>query len=237
MRERRCYTPQTLNAGDHVELDQRAHHHLVNVLRMRAADTLVLFNGDGQDYPATLIEASRRVAVTRIDSVQPNHTEAHRKVTLLQAIAKGERMDWVMQKATELGVHAIQPLQCERGAVNLSGARLDKRLAHWQGVVISACEQCGRSFVPPVLEPCDLGDLESDPEQIGIVLHPGADQTLTEISGSAEKVRVAIGPEGGFSDSEAAQLESIGYQKASLGQRILRTETAAIAALAVLNLR
>lgn len=236
MRNYRCYTPQTLIPGESAQLDERSHHHLVNVLRARTGDALTLFNGDGQDYSAKLTETSRRQSTVEVLNSQANLSEAPRQVLLQQAIIKGERMDWLIQKSVELGVHTIQLIHTERSMVNLKGDRLSKRLAHWQGVVISACEQCGRACVPDVLEPLSLDALQLTDSQVGIVLHPAANQSLLQVVDQAEPVVIAIGPEGGFSDAEIALLESAGYQKAKLGNRVLRSETAGIAALSVLNL-
>lgn len=236
MRSYRCYTPQTLVPRKSVQLDERSHHHLINVLRARSGDTLILFNGDGQDYSAMLTETSRRQSIAEILDSRLNQSEAPRQVVLQQAIIKGERMDWLIQKSVELGVNTIQLIHTERSVVNLKGDRLRKRLAHWQGVVISACEQCGRACVPEVLEPLSLDKLKSAGSQIGIVLHPRAKQSLSQVTGQVESVAIAIGPEGGFSNPEIELLQSAGYQKASLGNRVLRSETAPVAALSVLNL-
>ncbi len=234
MRLRRCYTPQQLHAPARLELDPRSHHHLVNVLRMRAGDAVILFNGDGHDYHGTLLEASRRQASVEISRQSANNRECACRITLMQGLAKGERMDWVMQKATELGVHAIQPLITERSSVQLSGARLDKRLAHWQAVVISACEQSGRARVPAVLEPVSLKTLRDSAN--GVVLHPGDYPRLPQVVEAPNGLDLAIGPEGGFSTAEVTRLRQVGFVAASLGERILRTETAALAALALLTL-
>ncbi len=236
MRNYRCYTPQTLVPGESVHLDERSHHHLINVLRARVGDALTLFNGDGQDYCAKLTETSRRQSTVKILGSELNQSEAPRQVVLQQAIIKGERMDWLVQKSVELGVNTIQLIHTERSVVNLKQDRLRKRLAHWQGVAISACEQCGRSYVPEVLEPLSLSGLQLTNSQIGIVLHPGAKQNLLQMTEQAESMAIAIGPEGGFSDLEIELLQSTGYHKARLGNRILRSETAPVAALSVLNL-
>ncbi len=236
MRIRRCYTPQPLTAGQLVSLDRRNLHHLVNVLRVRNGDDCVLFNGDGNDYPGTLTAVSRDHAEVQISECHPNNNEPSCRITLAQAISKGERMDWVMQKATELGVHEILPLVTARTTVQLNGARLQKRLAHWQAIVTGACEQCGRARLPVVHEPLALKNIQLNPDQTGLVLQPGSDRHLLQAAGDAQQLFMVIGPEGGLSDDEIAILNNKGLTAAGLGTRILRTETAAMAALAVLNL-
>lgn len=235
MRVRRCYTPKELAVGVRIQLDDRARHHLINVLRACSGDALVLFNGDGSDYAAVLNEATQQHAIAEITGSDANHCEPLRRVTLIQAVAKGERMDWVMQKATELGVIAIQPIFTERAVVNLTGARLHKRVKHWQNIVISACEQCGRARVPDVAEPLQLGALNLNNNHTGVVLYPSSEHSLRQQVADAVDVSVVIGPEGGFSDQEMRLLLARGFIAAGMGHRILRTETAALAALAVLN--
>ncbi len=236
MRIRRCYTAQPLAVNQEVLLDQRNQHHLINVLRAQCGDICVLFNGDGHDYHSTLIEISKQHVKARISVCQTNDHEPSRRITLAQAISKGERMDWIMQKATELGVHAIQPLTTARTTVQLTGARLQKRLAHWQTIVIGACEQCDRAFVPTVLTPLSLNAITVNAEQTGVVLHPGNHPQLPQAVGQAADLLLIIGPEGGFSETEISLLNDMGISAAALGPRILRTETAAVAALSVLNL-
>jgi len=236
MRIRRCYTPQPLAVDQQISLDERNLHHLANVLRVRQGDACILFNGDGYEYQATLLDVSRQQIIAGITKSSHNPEEPQRKITLVQAIAKGERMDWIMQKATELGVHAIQPLMTLRTTVQLSGHRLQKRLTHWQTIAIGACEQCGRTTLPKVHQPLNLKQISLTNSQVGIVLHPNTNVSLQQAANNNNELALFIGPEGGFDQQEVSWLNNAGNVAATLGTRILRTETAALAALAVLNL-
>lgn len=239
MRIRRCYTQQPLTAGALIDLDNASQHHLVKVLRARAGDPLILFNGDGFDYQGVLSKVSKRDAQVHIDQQVKVDTEPTRKIILVQAIAKGERMDWIMQKASELGVHSIQPVYTERSMVKHQEGRLPKKLTHWRSIIISACEQCGRAFIPTIEPPIKLFDLQLPEQYTRIVLHPpplGVSQNLLNVAGEQTEIALTIGPEGGFSDTEIEYLLAQQYMAVQLGTRILRTETAGMAALSLLNL-
>ena len=249
MRNTRVYTDQPLAKAlaqrQLVRLETMGSAHLVKVLRMRSGARVTLFNGDGHDYSAEIEAPKPEAAELRILSQHRNDAESPLKITLIQALCRGEKMDWVLEKATELGVHRIIPVQTERSEVQLDAQRAEKRLLHWQRVVISACEQCGRAQLPEVLPLMNL-DARLSVSNMSInragglawVLEPGSNRVIHHI---AERVlappglEIAVGPEGGFSERDLAHFSAARFQAVSFGPRILRTETAGIAALAVLQ--
>ena len=238
MRQTRIHVDQPLAAGRNVMLDERATEHVARVLRMRAGDTVVLFNGDGRDYPSTLKHCEKREVRAHVDDAVDVDTESPLRLVLAQALVSGSKMDLVMQKAVELGVHAIVPLTTERGTVQLDERRAEKRLAHWQGVVVSACEQCGRSLVPQVSPLQSLSEWTGSLNEDGalrLALLPNADKRVRDLRLGTTQVLLAVGPEGGFSKRDTAQLDHAGFTALGLGPRILRTETAGLAALATLQ--
>lgn len=238
MRITRIYTPQTLTLDAQITLEPSASAHLVKVLRLRAGAVVVLFNGDGFDYQAELISPRAEVAQLQIHSRTPGARESPLRVTLIQALCRGEKMDWVLEKACELGVHAIVPVSSERSEVHLSPERAAKRREHWQRVVLSACEQSGRAYVPEVAPLKELSQhlAESNDPALRWVLEPGGAPlaSLPGLSG-AQAITVAVGPEGGWSDRDLAQLQHARFTAVQLGPRILRTETAGVAVLACLQ--
>jgi len=235
LRIHRVHTGQALEPGLEVVLEQGAAHYLGRVLRVSLGQPVVLFNGDGYDYAAEVIRAGRRELALLINSRLPGLAEPPLGITVVQALSRGERMDHTLQKCTELGATAFQLLIAERSEVRLRGEKLERRLEHWQGVVISACEQCGRSRVPPVRPPLTLsGWLEKESPGMRLVLDPEALQPLAAVE-LQRSVELAVGPEGGFSAAEGEQMEAGGVAAVRLGPRILRTETAAPAALAILQ--
>lgn len=234
MRISRLFTDQALAPDTEAELEERSSHYLLRVLRLREGDALVLFNGDGSDYAAELLGRRDR-AVARVNARLPAVAEPPLSLGLAQAVGKGDRMDQSLQKATELGVARIQPLFTERTEVRLDGRRLDKRMDHWRGVIIAACEQSGRARLPELESPRPLAEwltLEGLPPRY--VLAPGAERPLAAIE-AAPAMDVVVGPEGGWSDAELKQLALAGCRPVSLGPRVLRTETAGPAALAALQ--
>ena len=235
MRIHRVYTPESLEPGSELAVGGKTAHYLVRVLRVKAGQTIVLFNGDGKDYAAEVAGAERQAIFLNIISRLPAVREPDIDISVVQAVSRGERMDQTLQKCTELGASSFQPLFSERVEVRLQGSKLAKRLEHWQGVVISACEQCGRARVPPVLEPVDVtGLVASGTRGQRLVLAPGAQQPLASVAFS-QLNQLVIGPEGGFSDQELDLMRSSGMQMVVLGPRVLRTETAAPAAIAVMQ--
>lgn len=236
MRQSRIYTSQVLLTADSVELEGPASHYLTRVLRLSEGDSLVLFNGDGRDYSAEVSGITKkRVLVRLLDSRKPGN-ESPLKINLVQAICRGERMDYVLQKATELGVYSIQPLKSQRVEVRLDETRQAKRMKHWQGVVISACEQSGRARVPEVKTPLSLAEwITSTVQSPGLMLDPVAEKRLSDLSVAPDSISILIGPEGGFTDEEISSARANDVMPVSLGPRILRTETAGPAAIAVLQ--
>lgn len=234
MRIPRIYTDSPLSEGASAELDDNAAQHVGRVLRMQPGHELLLFNGDGNDYPAAITDASKKRVQVTVGPPEPNATESALKIVLGQALSKGDRMDYAIQKAVEMGVTRIVPLTTERCDVKLKGDREDKRLRHWHSVAISAAEQCGRARVPEVLPVMKLsewfehaGDCDAR-----LVLHHRTEQSLNSLAKPA-RVALMIGPEGGLSPDEIAAAETAGFLPVALGPRVLRTETAPVAAMAL----
>lgn len=216
-------------------LDGQAAHYLLRVLRVNVEQSIVLFNGDGHDYAAEVARAGKKEMAVSVLSRLPAAREPEIEIVVVQALSRGERMDQTLQKCTELGASSFLPLLTERVEVRLGGDKLVKRLEHWQGVVISACEQSGRARIPRVHSPLHLTDwLTSERSGLSLVLTPGADTPLALTSLPAS-VQIAIGPEGGFSPTELDLMVSRDVRAVSLGPRVLRTETAAPAAVAVIQ--
>lgn len=238
MRISRIHTAQPLRPGELIRLEARPSHYLVRVLRLRRDGVLRVFNGESeQDYAAVLESPDERAALVRVGEVIPNPRESPLRLTLAQALCRGEKMDLVLQKAVELGVFAIQPLVSERTEVQLDQERSQRRLQHWRGVVIGACEQSGRSCVPEVHAPMALMDwLATQPRDQLVVLEPGASRGLASLPATCA-LSLVIGPEGGFSGRELESFSVLGIQVCSLGPRVLRTESAGLAAIAVLQSR
>ena len=239
MRVTRCHVTQALQADSEVTLPEEAANHLLRVLRLREGDTCVLFNGDGHDYPATLVAASKRDARVRIDVAQPVGNESPLQITLVQGIARGDKMDLILQKATELGVAAVIPVTAERTEVRLDAERAAKRLAHWHSVVVAACEQSGRAQLPTLAPPTALDHLASQLPggALRLTLDPQGEHSLRTTNVSTTQVVVAIGPEGGWSPRDREVLARGQFQGLRLGPRVLRTETAGLAAIAALQAR
>lgn len=237
MRTIRSFTDQALPLGEEVVLEGHAGQHLVRVLRMAPGDPVVLFNGDGQDYRATLTAADRRGCSARIESAQRVNNESPLRLHLLQAIARGEKMDLILQKATELGVSEITPVLTERTEVKLDAERSEKRMAHWQGVLRAACEQSGRARVPQLNPPIGLTHcLASLPPALRATLHPDAEVALTQLNiAPSQPLQLLIGPEGGLSERDLQGADLVGFSRYRLGPRVLRTETAGLVALSVLQ--
>lgn len=237
MRLTRVHIDAPLAPGAEVALPEHAAEHLLRVLRLREGDACIAFNGDGHDHAATVAAIGKRGGSLRIGTATRIDNESPLRITLLQGVARGEKMDWILQKATELGAAGTVPVFCARSEVKLDGARADKRLAHWRGVVIAACEQSGRAVVPPVAAPVALKDalqgLGAGPRWW---LDPGASSSIRALDAAAgPHCTLAVGPEGGWDDRDRALLREAGFEGLRLGPRVLRTETAGIAAIAALQ--
>jgi 16S rRNA (uracil1498-N3)-methyltransferase len=237
MRLTRCYVPAPLSAGEARLLPEDVSTHVARVLRLRAGQQLTLFDGRGGEYDATILEIDRRGVRVQIDAHRAIERESPLTVTLLQALARGERMDLIVQKATELGVTAIVAWGGERSVVRLDAQGLARRCEHWHAVAISACEQCGRNRVPTIQAVPDLASAcaQADAAGLRVLLSPDANQTLISVVPRASSISLAVGPEGGFSDDELALALHHGFQSCRLGPRVLRAETAPLAALAVIQ--
>ena len=251
MRLTRVYTPDLLSPDTAVVLSAMPSAHLIKVLRLRAGAKAILFNGNGTDYLCEILAAKPEAAQLQILSAQPAAAESSLKITLLQAICRGDKMDWVLEKATELGVTHIIPVQSERSEVQLDSERASKRREHWQRVVVSACEQSGRAFVPQVETLQTLGNRLSGAVSAvtKFVLEPGGAPIssasvvmLREHLSAAlaarptsTSVALAVGPEGGWSERDLAQLTLGGFSQVAIGPRVLRTETAGVAAISVIQ--
>lgn len=232
----RIYLPQPLADGTTVQLDERAQRHAVKVLRLRPGEALTLFNGEGGEYHATLEDNRREGAQVRVGEHVAQERESPLDIALLQGVARGEKMDLILQKAVELGVSRIVPLATARSQVKLRGERLEKRMQHWQGVIIHACEQCGRNRLPELgtLQGFDTALAAHAPARTGLLLDPGAEHGPGVLE-QAQALSLLIGPEGGLSPDEREQARAAGFRSMRLGPRVLRTETAGLAALAALQ--
>ena len=236
MRLTRSHVDMPLLVGDEIALPDDVAAHLLRVLRLQVGDACVLFNGDGRDYDARIIAIGKREARAELIAARRIGNESPLRITLLQGIARGEKMDWILQKATELGVARILPVTSERSEVKLDAQRADKRLAHWRGIVASACEQSGRATLPEVMPPQPLAQAAGLRDGRGFILDPFADASLSSIRDAPLRAcTIAIGPEGGWSRRDREHLAAAGYEGLKLGPRVLRTETAGIAAIAALQ--
>jgi 16S rRNA (uracil1498-N3)-methyltransferase len=233
---KRLYVDDRLGAGAELRLGEEAARYLGRVLRLRAGDTVHVFNGDDGEWSATISRITKdRVTLLAHDRVD-NTAESRLRVHLVQGISRGERMDFVVQKATELGVERITPVLTDHGVVKLDDRRADKRRLHWQRVAESACEQSGRVRPPRVDTPLPLNDwfgTARDDASIDLILAPDAGRSLAAVDAPAAGLCLLIGPEGGFSEREYDDAALAGFTAVTLGPRILRTETAAVAALAI----
>ncbi len=240
MRLTRVHVELALAPGFELALPEGPAAHLLRVLRLGVGDGCVLFNGDGLDYAARVVAAGKRELRVVVGAAVRVERESPLRIVLLQGIARGEKMDLILQKATELGVVEVRPLGSQRSEVKLDESRAARRLAHWRNVVVAACEQSGRATVPEVTPPGSL-DAVLTPLPAGglrLLLDPEgglALSTLQHVTG--EPLLLAVGPEGGWSPSDRGQLHATGFQGLRLGSRILRTETAGLAAIAALQAR
>jgi 16S rRNA (uracil1498-N3)-methyltransferase len=242
MRAIRQFIDAPLRVGARIALTEGALQRLVRVLRLGPGDPVTLFNGDGFDYACTLLSAGKREGEAEVVAVAPARAESPLRVTLAQALARGEKMDLVLQKAVELGVHAIAPIVTERTEVRLDAERSDRRMQHWRGVVAGACEQSGRAVLPTLFEPRALADfaaaldVQVDPGTRRFLLDPREGASLASLGLAPDAGLVlVIGPEGGLSERDLAALRAARFTGLRMGPRVLRTETAGLAALAALN--
>ena len=237
MAKPRIYVDLPLNEGEKILLPEAQAHHLVQVLRLRIGEDLTIFNGQDGEFEAVLTSASKREVLAWLVRHHAVARESSLQITLGQCVSKGDRMDYTLQKAVELGVAHIVPLLSERSVVKLDAERWEKKMEHWRGVIVSSCEQSGRTRIP-VLEPViniQHWLPKTSSESLKLTLAPGATQKLNQIERADRPITLLVGPEGGLSDAEIERSRKAGFEALSLGPRILRTETAGVAALAVLQ--
>ena len=231
MRLSRFFVDLPLSLG-RFDLPEAQAHYIGRVLRHAAGDAVQLFDGSGQEYLGALIEVGKKAVRVELREQLAGQAESPLRIHLGQGLSRGERMDWAIQKATELGVGEITPIVSERCEVRLKDERADKRLAHWRQVAISACEQCGRSVLPLINPPLELAAwLQQVEADLKLVLHPIA--APLQSHDKPNSLAFLVGPEGGLSEAEVDQAKAVGFHAARLGPRVLRTETAPVVALSV----
>ena len=235
MRISRIFADQELQPGSDIELAESAGRYISQVLRLREGQKFVLFDGSGSDFAAELIRRGRRGCRVRIEGVLSHEQPAALQLHLGIGVSRSERMDLAIQKSVELGVNAITPLFTQRSMVQLQADRLEKRMAHWFGVITSACEQSGRSLLPTLYPASSLADWLGG-HLGGLVLYHRADQTLATMPAPGDHLNLLIGPEGGLSETERALATASGFTPVRLGPRVLRSETAPVAALAAIQI-
>jgi len=235
MRTLRFFCPTLVASQKQLTLPEAVHRHAIQVLRLKPGAVVTLFDGNGLEFEATLTEVERKRSVVELGQQLATQVESPIKITLLQGISRGERMDFAIQKAVELGVNHIVPVVTERCNVQLSADRKEKRSQHWQGVMTSACEQSGRSILPVLDEVKDLATvMQHDDDSLKLVLDPQAETGFRDLA-QPQQLTLLIGPEGGLTDNEIATAKLMGFTAVKFGPRILRTETASTAALAVVQ--
>ncbi|WP_353155595.1 16S rRNA (uracil(1498)-N(3))-methyltransferase [Herminiimonas fonticola] len=233
----RFYCPQALVIGAVVTLPEHVAHH-IQVIRLSVGDTITLFNGEGGEYTATISTVEKKRVTAEIKIFEPREVELPYAITLAQALPEASKMDWIIEKAVELGVHAVQPLASQRCVVRLSAERATKKMQHWQGIVIAASEQSGRNRLTTLAEPADFNQWATQQDlHVRIMLSPRAEQPLSDWARHhpPQSVALMIGPEGGFTDKEENLAIANGALMLSMGPRVLRTETAGLSAVAALN--
>ena len=239
----RFYLNKAITPGETIELPIDSRHHATRVLRLRANDKVNLFNGNGGEFSAHITNITKTVTKIFVDQHHDVDCEPSLNIELAQAICSNEKMDWIIQKAVELGATRIQPIDTSRSVVRLSTERAAKRLQHWEKTIISACEQCGRNHLPQISPLIPLPQWLSEkknsavPQQLGLMLSPTANKTLGNLSkpSADTNITVIIGPEGGFTSEEEEIVSHVGFIPIRLGNRILRTESAALAAISAIQ--
>jgi len=236
MRITRIYQPRKLEIGQTFALSSDAANRLTKVLRLSEGAEFVAFNGEGGEYTAQIQTIKKNEVLVQVTAYQDRDSESPLNIHLGQAISRGEKMDYTIQKAVELGVMEITPLLTERCGVKLSDERWEKRLEHWRGVIISACEQCGRNKIPVIHQPIKLLDwLPQVHEAVKLVLFPKTQASLKTLNSAAKNIALLIGPEGGLAEHEIAVAIERQFIPIQIGPRILRTETAGLAVVAILQ--
>ncbi|TQV89036.1 16S rRNA (uracil(1498)-N(3))-methyltransferase [Aliikangiella coralliicola] len=234
MRSHRFYSPIELIVGQSIQLPKEANHHCIQVLRYRVGSEVTLFNGDGFDYHAQISEINGKQGTVTVTSKENPANESPLSIHLFQGIARGEKMDLIIQKAVELGISQFTPIFTERCNVKLDNKRLEKKQTHWQKVATSASEQSGRAIIPVVNSAVNINKLKQDHECLNLYLEPKATSRVQDLP-KITSLNLFVGPEGGFSNADLQALESLEIRGIQLGPRILRTETAGLASIAVLQ--
>ena len=232
----RFHVPDGLAPGATVELPAEAAHHAMRVLRLNEGDPVTLFDGRGGEWFARLVRSGPSMRAA-LETFAPADHAPPLAITLVQALPAADKMDWIVQKATELGVAAIQPVAAKRSVIRLSGERMERRCRHWQQIAIAACEQCGMNRIPVVAQLLDLPQylaMTAPHNDVRLFLAPGAERGLRDIAKPEGTATLLIGPEGGFEEGEARAIAAAGFTPVSLGPRVLRTETAGIAAISAM---
>jgi len=237
MRIPRLYIPEVAASGGIVTVTGQTAHHVIKVLRLRPGSAIRLFNGHGAEWDAVLLESNRSEIRLEVCSPVEAIAASSLSITVAQGIARNDRMDFILQKSVELGVSSIQPLWMQRCQSRLRNERLEKRMQHWRGVIINACEQCGRSTLAELYNPENYTGWISkqNPSALGLMLQPESTQVLNDHPPQGRDIVVLVGPEGGLTTEEQRLAELSGFTGIRLGQRILRTETAALSALASMH--
>jgi 16S rRNA (uracil1498-N3)-methyltransferase len=238
MRLTRVYVEQTVTPGKPLVVEGSAANHITRVLRLHTGDALTVFDGTGGEFGARIEEFRKDSVLVSVDEHRALDRESPLSLTLAQGISRGERMDWIIQKATELGASRIVPLFTKRSVVRLDEKQAERKLQHWRGIAIAACEQCGRNRIPDLPAPIDFFELLAAPATPGhtrLLLSPAGDLRIDDLTDVGKGITVLIGPEGGLEDVEHETAIAAGFKPVALGPRILRTETAAIAALTIIQ--
>lgn len=237
MRITRLYLPEELNSGETTQLDAQASAHLVRVLRSKTGTPVILFNGDGFDYPGKTLDTNPKKTSVIIESKVSNNSESNLSITLIQGLSRQDRMEATIQKSVELGVNTIIPVVCQRSNSRVTGEKQAKKLQHWRKVAISACEQSGRAVIPDIKEITTLETLIQilEPRALKLNLSPKAGASLRDINYEQQSIELFVGPEGGLNNDEIYSLEKHGFEGVRFGPRILRTETAGPAAISALQ--
>ncbi|MGO1247873.1 MAG: 16S rRNA (uracil(1498)-N(3))-methyltransferase [Oceanisphaera sp.] len=238
MRTPRIYEASPLHCGQELTLSGDAANHVGRVLRMQVGQSLTLFNGQGGQYEADILEATKKLVRVRVGEFNNSDCESPLPFHLGQVISRGEKMEFTIQKSVELGVNVITPLFSRRCGVKLSGERLEKKIQQWQSIAIAACEQCGRNTIPDIRPALSLEQwLAQETDSLKLNLHPKAKHSVNTLPPPVAGIRLLIGPEGGLSDDEIIQARDHDFIDVLLGPRVLRTETAALTAITALQCR
>jgi 16S rRNA (uracil1498-N3)-methyltransferase len=249
MRLTRVYVDAPVATGQRVVVEGSAANHIARVLRLRSGDSLTVFDGSGGEFGARIEEFRKEAVVVAVEEHRPLDRESPLPLTLVQGISRGERMDWIIQKATELGASRIVPVFTKRSVVRLDEKQAERKLQHWRAIAVAACEQCGRNRIPDLAPPVDFfemlaGDSSARPGSAGgaesagstrLLLSPTGNLRIDDLKDVGKGITVLIGPEGGLEDVEQEAALSAGFKAVRLGPRVLRTETAAIAALTIIQ--